>query len=76
MLAFEVSDNRAEATTTTTYSVWSTAGPCAIVFAAVEGCYELIDMLGESRPGGMVCTRSSVLRVDNVTDAPLIMAHR
>ena len=75
VLEFERSDDRAAATTSRTYSAWSTAGPCSIVFAAAEGCYATFDMLGERRSVGTVCTRLGTLRVDNVTDAPLIVAH-
>ena len=56
------------------YAIWSTTGPTSLVFAAAEGCYHAVDMLGASRPGA-VCTQASILRVDNVTDAPLVIVH-
>ena len=80
VLAFDVvasdSHTGAATATTRTYSVWSVAGPCSIVFPASEGCYEVIDLLGESRKGVSLCTKSTMLRVDNVTDAPLVVAYR
>jgi hypothetical protein len=61
------------------FSVWSTAGPCSIEFSAPSGCYEVVDMLGARRPGSTCATGKSgaagILRVDNVTDAPLIVEH-
>lgn len=42
----------------------------------MEGCYEVFDMLGEGRGQELLCTNSKVLRLDNVTDAPVIVAHR
>ena len=70
VLAFGIGGNHI--VNASAYSIWSTAGPCSIVFAASAGCYELVDMLGEGRTGGKLCTEGGLLRVDNVTDAPLI----
>ena len=56
------------------YAVWSIAGPSSVVFAAAEGCYRAVDMFGVTRPGP-VCTQGGMVRVDNTTDAPLIIVH-
>ena len=58
------------------YSVWSVAGPASLVFraAAAGSCYRVIDMLGTQRPGKhCVGAAGGLLRVDNVTDAPILV---
>ena len=75
----EVDTAAAAAAVARVFSVWSTAGPCSIEFSAPSGCYEVADMLGARRPGSACATGKSgaagILRVDNVTDAPLIVEH-
>jgi hypothetical protein len=59
----------------TTYSVWSLAGPASLVFPVEAGsCYRVVDMLGEARLGQSCAEAGGQLRVENVTDAPLIVA--
>ena len=57
------------------YSVWSVAGPTTLVFAARAGCYSIVEMLGHPRSGSLCTNGVGELRVENVTDAPLIAAH-
>jgi hypothetical protein len=64
----------ADETLTEAYSVWSLAGPASLVFPVKAGsCYRVVDMLGETRPGQSCAKVGGQLRVDNVTDAPLIV---
>ena len=69
------SDAPSPGNSSVSYSVWSVAGPTTLVFEAQEGCYSIVDMLGSPRPGSFCTDGVGVLRVENVTDAPLIAAH-